>query len=357
MKCSIIGCTITSDERMMGCWVCGKFGHTKCAGVSARAADALGQNNGIRWCCPRCRRIDIQFYKFFKNTLAEITNMGATLLEVQQKFSKFSELFVSYPELDKFVASPIKTPTPKRRKPSKKNSPKTMVMGSGIGNGKTLPVTPAVAADQVDVTPMDVGPFSSSGEQNNSGGIEIGVAGNFDAPGSPHVVGVGVDKPENPPNSISSLRVNLETPATSNMANVSQVFINVDNRERSFTQTIDLASSSRASGPRKLTVIPARKTVFVSRFAPDTTTDDIDFYIKSNLEGDHHNLNIYKFKSSSSNHLSSFRIIVSEDIFSKIVEPKFWPDRALVKEFIQRSRRRRPNLAKLPQKSETSSKN
>ena len=53
------------------------------------------------------------------------------------------------------------------------------------------------------------------------------------------------------------------------------------------------SSNGQISGPKKLTVVKPRKTIFVSRLARDTTADDLLFYVKSKLTDD---LDILCFK-------------------------------------------------------------
>ena len=91
-----------------------------------------------------------------------------------------------------------------------------------------------------------------------------------------------------------------------------------------------------------LTVVPPRRTVFVSRLSADTSVDRIANYIKSHSPSFNDNdCKVLKFNNFQNRDISSFKIIVPEMMFNILVKQSFWPMGVLVREFIHRDRPRR----------------
>ena len=77
MSCSKSNCRVTSDkDPMVNCWLCNIVYHAKCVELTARTADNLREDKGLRWCCSKCKIYDIQFYSFFKNTRKELEDIS-----------------------------------------------------------------------------------------------------------------------------------------------------------------------------------------------------------------------------------------------------------------------------------------
>ena len=130
-----------------------------------------------------------------------------------------------------------------------------------------------------------------------------------------------------------------------------------DIQELSFPSLITSDRPETATGKtqpvqRSLSMAPAMKMIFPTRFAPETTADDIIYYIKSKIEGDYF-LRCYKLRSAFSESRSSFKIVVPENIFVQLILKEFWPARAFIKEFVERS----DNLAHLPLRPDSVPKN
>ena len=103
--------------------------------------------------------------------------------------------------------------------------------------------------------------------------------------------------------------------------------------------------------PKPLKIIAPRKTVFASRFSVDTTVNDVEFYIKTNLGiEDCNDVQIYKINARNR---ASFKIIVPESIFDSLVNPQFWPKNTIVRQFIYRD----DNNVVLPRASVPNPKN
>mgnify|MGYP003557574377 FL=1 len=99
----------------------------------------------------------------------------------------------------------------------------------------------------------------------------------------------------------------------------------------------------------RLKIIPPNKSIFISRFAFDTSTADIDNYIKSNINIKAENfISIKKFTYSEQRNVTSFKLTVSFDLYDKLIDPSFWPDYTFVREYIIKDNPRRNNIVRLP---------
>ncbi|XP_065363213.1 uncharacterized protein LOC135956605 [Calliphora vicina] len=97
-----------------------------------------------------------------------------------------------------------------------------------------------------------------------------------------------------------------------------------------------------------LIVVPPRKTVFLSRFDPDTTVEALVKFIKNHSKGfNDSDFIVQKFKFSQPRDISSFKIIAPIKLFDILVDKSIWPDGALVREFIHRDRPRTNRVATL----------
>ena len=106
-------------------------------------------------------------------------------------------------------------------------------------------------------------------------------------------------------------------------------------------------SVSLSVSPKKLVAVAPRKTIFLSRLASDTSENDVAHYIKTKINGDINDISITKFNFKNPNRVtSSFKIFLPIDKFNILINNSFWPDNALVKEFIYRENTR--NIASLP---------
>lgn len=311
MSCGNKSCAIKSDnERLLSCWLCDDLCHIKCAGIVARVADCLNEDRGIRWCCTKCRKIEVSFYRFYKSMQTEFSEMERDLSVLTYRFSKFSKMFSEYPDLEKCVNTSPKS-SPKRKKASKKAVPALII-----------PTSPCLM--QVN-SPINVSNRAASN-------VDVGIID----PIMPTVV------------------VNASQLAPANLTVPQQPSIGVTSDNIGIVDCSLPSSSGRQ--PRELTVIPARKTIFISRFSPETSVEDINFYISSRVQN-MQSISCYKLKSSFSERLSSFKIVVPDNLFEDIVDLNFWPAKALVKEFVYRDNDRRYNLASLPKSSKSAAKN
>ena len=152
MSCSFKGCKIVSDiETTIECWLCTNQWHAKCAGIGARIVDALyGDNIGLRWCCTKCRKISVDFYKFYKDSMTEVSEMSRDLWKIYTRFKQLASLLDKFPDLGDFVNSPI-VAGQKRKRTAKKTSNKSLPPRTGVAGSTRSAVVesaaPSVSAD------------------------------------------------------------------------------------------------------------------------------------------------------------------------------------------------------------------
>lgn len=353
MSCMNKNCQYNSyDERMIHCWLCRNLCHVKCAGLSARTADGLNVDKGVRWCCVNCRKVELDFYNFFRSLQSEFSEMEKGFTNLFTRFSEFSKMFKDYPDMDKLAKSPASTP--KRKKSNKKSVPgPTLQSQNLIGFESPHPSTssavlaaPSICHDKLHgnsavskPTVVTVPSFTNSATALEEEPPEIIISQSSTGltPGSVTI----------PPPSTEGIPIQ-ESLGPTDMRSVDNV--------RPTTHVVSLPSTGTRSQPRALTVVPARRAIFVSRFAPDTTVDDIRYFIscKGTTAS---SIDVFKLKSSYSERRSSFKLIVSVDLFPIMLNSNYWPVGAFVKEFTYDDNRRHNKTARLPARTTPASKN
>jgi len=97
--------------------------------------------------------------------------------------------------------------------------------------------------------------------------------------------------------------------------------------------TSNQCTSIVTSRAAKFRIVPPNaKTIFASRFAADTTCKQISDFICENLP-EKTQVYVIKIKTNPGREKLSFKITVPDEFFDKVVDPAFWPDHTLVREF------------------------
>lgn len=95
---------VTTNDRMMSYWFCLGSYNFKCSDLKARNVDALGDSSqSLHWRCPRCKPINVEFYKFFISYKNEFEQFQKEFSSLQSKLAKFGDLFTNFNKLDNFV--------------------------------------------------------------------------------------------------------------------------------------------------------------------------------------------------------------------------------------------------------------
>lgn len=300
MACLAKNCTITGDDdRMVVCWLCHECCHVKCSGLSGLVADAISKNNGLHWCCGNCRNIGVNFYRCFQNTKTKFSELQNEAIKLNERIAAYGKLFDEFKSLDNLKSPPQRSPI-RRKSPRNVNREKCddFPAVETIHSSRTKKNEQHCAKSQVNPDPVP-------------SVLNVPVVINNI---SPHVSNISKDD---------------DSPSTS--------------------------SKTNKTAPKQLNIIPPRKSIFISRFAFDTTADDIEGYIKSKIDCAQ-NIYIKKFSYSEPRSITSFKLTVPFDIYSKVVDPDFWPTNTFVREYLTKNNTKSTNVVRLPL-SNTSSKN
>ena len=115
MACLVKNCTLKNDnERMVVCWLCHEFCHIKCCGLSGLVAEAITKNNGLHWCCNNCKKVGVNFYRFFQDTKNKFIEIQEEAHKLNERISAYSKMFEEFKTLDDLKSPPQSSP--KRRK-------------------------------------------------------------------------------------------------------------------------------------------------------------------------------------------------------------------------------------------------
>jgi len=106
---------------------------------------------------------------------------------------------------------------------------------------------------------------------------------------------------------------------------------------------------SAAGGRKKLSVVPHRKQLFVSRFTPDTTSEDVLEFIREKFPSE--NISVEQFRFSYARSISSFKIFAPPNVFKVLLSESFWlNDDLVIKGFV-------PNKPRTSNRPSTAPKN
>lgn len=314
MNCLKKNCKINNDaERMITCWLCHNLCHYKCTGLPTLVNESVNTHDGLNWFCFNCRKPAVEFYRFFQGTKTRFCEIKKSALLLNDNISEYGKLFDDFASLDNLKSPPQSSP--KRRK-SARNIAK---------DKENLPDTPCPLDGSTPATPITT----------------------IITPSSP------ID--EIPP-AVQFISNNNNDNPLYNMFNGPSTSGRTNSISASTSTTPYLNLNEVRPEPKQLVVVPPRKSIFVSRFAFETSAEDINHYIKNKINIDNADISINKFKYSTQRNITSFKITVSPDLFGRIVDPAFWPQNAIVREYIFREYPR-TNVARLPQNLNSASKN
>lgn len=307
MDCINKNCTITGTERMVSCWLCNGYCHLKCSGgLKARDADALlDKSKFLQWTCHNCRKIRVEFYNLFQSSRNEFDTICKDFSVLNEKLLKYGELFSKFSSLEKFVIS--ESSSPKRKKTMETLPLPQLLCNSNLQPADLMHVAQSFPSSDTNTPQIEHIPETPI--QSLALPLVNQPLANQQFSTSPIPTIIAI--PETPI---------LNGPLTSN----------ISSSQGSSTSNI----SSGKKEPTVLKTIPPRKTIFASRFACDTTTEDISSFLQSKVDiSTLDNISIYKMNSRNR---ASFKIIVPEYLFELIVNPGIWPKHAIIREFIYR---------------------
>lgn len=101
----------------------------------------------------------------------------------------------------------------------------------------------------------------------------------------------------------------------------------------------------RARMPGRNVVDSFKKSLYVSKLKPSVTRESIAAYVKENVPGIADNmfdlrLLVKKDQNLEELNFISFRLNCDDNLFSKLIDPGFWPSHVMIGEFVERSKPR-----------------
>ncbi|KAL9875404.1 uncharacterized protein ACN427_013529 [Glossina fuscipes fuscipes] len=354
MDCLFTPCrakTGPESERFISCWLCDRFGHAKCAGITGRAADAvLDPSKGLRWSCPDCRKRDIDFYKLFTETRNCFSDLSKNLGSLWEKFELIKARF----DECRYIAQSSSSPA---------NKVSTRSVACGLSPPKpvsSVQVTDSLKSTKnvnVSATAESVGNIKVTKKPGSPPGLSYAEVARVSPPidvtqssqASSPKANKGNSKLSSPPR-CSSVNAGRQTEQVAQAAPTSVVTPSI------FSPTHNSPSVNPAAPSTDdicLKAVPPRKAIVVSRLAPDTSVDNIRGYLAAkapsvNLK----RVSIFKLGPSQSRAISSFKILVPTENMDLILNKTLWLVGSLIKEFIPRDRPRNANaLALSPSKN------
>lgn len=154
MACAMKNCHLGDNEIYIRCWICEKEYHSKCAGLSARVADALRENKGVRWSCESCRDVQTDFFQLFKQCRSAFVEISKDLAGVQSKLSKYEDAFKMF---SVFNANTLDNSPPKKRKNLRSNNKINTAEKISL-----TPVPPSITASNEVMVVDEIQPIMNS---------------------------------------------------------------------------------------------------------------------------------------------------------------------------------------------------
>jgi len=91
-------CQHDSKAECIGCWLCNKFIHVKCAGFTIKVKDSIVNNTGLKWSCESCIEAEADISKFIRQTRENFPSLRKSFLtchaELQAAEMQFNALKV-----------------------------------------------------------------------------------------------------------------------------------------------------------------------------------------------------------------------------------------------------------------------
>lgn len=307
LKCYFKNCKINNDTDILTfCRLCDLTFHIKCVGLTARVHDTIVANKGLRWFCESCRLKEVDLTRLLNSTRRRFDEISRDLASVQEKFLNFKSEFSSFECMDDSAKanSNLLLPEP--------------------------PIQPVV----------DLPKPSREVQRKKKTTSQVDTA--------PSLINLLSPVPDHPANLFSELVVpDVNVTAGASLSTSIPLHVQAVSNGGSSAVTRNtsgaipknrLATSSEISAAKKLVVVEPRKTVFISRLAPDTSIEDVRAHINAQLGFDDTSISIVKYRLKPRKSYSSFNVNLPEHLIHRVLNPTFWPKNTVVHEFIFRPR-------------------
>jgi hypothetical protein len=295
---------VTAAQPSISCWLCDNVVHAKCAGFSGPTADAVAKRTGLRYCCDMCREVEGEICSFMRQTKIGFRELLGSFRTLSDQFSALDSCFNNLKLLNE---------SPKRKKSTRIEEPIIATQLPIIDQPGTPMTQPLMS-------------FTNPPMVTRSAAKSISIPENV----------IECMQPVTPKCSVMSAVVSLPVP---------QKIVLPKACSSSGLPEENLCSGIIPEAPKKIVGVPQKKQIFVSRLAPELTSNDVKAYIQAKTQAD--DVKVEKFKFSYERDISSFKISAPNELLGIICSAQFWPEHVMVKEFEARKKKNRPPI-KLP---------
>ena len=122
-ECSVPSLMMTKDYIY---WLSHGLCHFNCSGLPVLVAESLTKYNGLHWCCNGCKKIGVDFFRFFQGTKSKFLAIQKDVSELSKNISAYEKLFDDYNSLNLMKSPPQSSP--KRRKSSRNVNKKMLIV-------------------------------------------------------------------------------------------------------------------------------------------------------------------------------------------------------------------------------------
>ena len=99
MECLYSTCsakTRMDADRFMMCWICKNVAHLKCAGLKGPILDVILKSVGVKWSCPSCREVEINFARHIARTSDGYNEMRKSVRKILNRIDADEKLLHNF---------------------------------------------------------------------------------------------------------------------------------------------------------------------------------------------------------------------------------------------------------------------
>lgn len=300
-----IGCNYckqnySSNDIYISCDGCHKLFHTKCVMLSPRTGDDLRSStpNGLQWFCAQCRKFSTSA---LLRLLDECRSPSKLILDELERLQSLVKKHVA--TCDKLyelaccneIVPKASNIQQKRAKP--KSAPKSKTTDVVILSDVAIPSSSPSTVSRADAcltlpvdTPLVSYPLTPVPAENVT---------------DPTALSSNVPEPDSLHHSSSQINLPLQPSSSVNLVVVKK---------------------------------SPRKTIFLSRLSSHTTEKNILDYISSKISMPS-SIKCIKYNFKEPREIASFKLLIPDSLLGLLLSQEFWPDGALVHEFVSRPKK------------------
>ena len=333
MKCSASVCPERKQltPTLLCSGICKKYFHAKCVGLNGSVLDKINNPKlGLYWYCEPCRKLSLSTLSF------NIEKIGQAIGELGARFSDLSTSF-------KVVENDFQNISQLRA--SVQPAEKVIEDHTSIGTSADQPSTAVDTVNNPDLT-------LNSLRDSTDPSTVVDAVKNLEPIATYPISPVNLGRKRRRPRT-AKLVPSLESPPPKRLLSGDPGLSELDNTDRvNHTPRLNISPSVPLplTSTHSLMVVPKPKTIFVSRFSPQTMPTDVVNYLRSNSSKTLDPVIKCDKISGPNSLIASFKIVVHNSEFERLISPDAWPPGTFIKEFVPnpRSATNRSSRSTLP---------